>query len=372
MELDYNLYALFETVGFIQAITLGTLLVLVNRNKYRSTLFLGIFLILFALETIPIILESLKAFRLYPELYLLPFDFFWLHFPVFYIYVHQICIFSEEKTKYWVLYPGIAAFIVQMAVFFLPHAAKVDLVNGWGFDLYTVCKIGYGWAIGIYTLWLLYQHKVEVRNYFSMMESKELNWARFFLIFNLSGSVFYSIFYNTIAGSVFAKIFFASFDLILIYWVSYHGVEQRNILSLLAKKEDFEDAPEQISLKTELPALTQDGLEELMQRIDDHMTDSERFMHTELTIIDLAKELDVHPKRISTAINMICHQNFNAYVNQFRIRKAEKMLEDPDFESLSIEGIGNEVGFHSKSAFYSAFKKFTGTTPSKYKGNVMT
>ncbi|MGB6153611.1 MAG: hypothetical protein WBG48_16640, partial [Pricia sp.] len=60
MELDYNLYALFETVGFVQAITLGTLLIFLNRNKYRSTLFLGIFLILFGLETISIILGSLS------------------------------------------------------------------------------------------------------------------------------------------------------------------------------------------------------------------------------------------------------------------------------------------------------------------------
>lgn len=124
MALDYNLYALFETVGFVQAITLGALLILVNKNKYRSTIFLGIFLILFALESVPIILESLNAFKLYPKLYLLPFDFFWWHFPIFYIYVHQICIFSNEKTKYWVLYPGLVAFVAQVAVFFCPIPPK--------------------------------------------------------------------------------------------------------------------------------------------------------------------------------------------------------------------------------------------------------
>ncbi|WP_373517722.1 helix-turn-helix domain-containing protein [Pricia sp.] len=371
MELDYNLYALFETVGIVQAITLGALLIFLNKNKYKSTLFVGIFLILFGLETIPIVLNSLNAYLLYPELYLLPFDFFWLHFPIFYVYVHQICIFSNEKTKYWVLYPGIAILFAQIAVFFLPYTVKVAITESVGYDIYFYCKVLYGLSIGIYTLRLLFKHKIEVHNYFSMMESKELTWARIFLFYNISGSIVYTIFATTITDSLLAKIFFATFDLILIYWVSYHGVKQRNILSLLAKKEDFEGISQKLSAKEDLLALSDDGLQELMERIDKLLRDSESFTDTDLTIMDLANELDTHPKRISTAINVICHQNFNAYVNRFRIRKAEKMLENEAYTHLSVEGIGKEVGFHSKSAFYSAFKKFTGTTPSKYKENVM-
>ncbi len=371
MELDYNLYALFETVGFIQAITLGALLIFLNKNKYKSTLFLGIFLILFGLETVPIVLDSLNVYPLYPTLYLLPFDFFWLHFPIFYVYVHQICIFSNEKKKYWVLYPGIVAFIAQIAVFLLPYATKVAITASVGYDIYFYCKVLYGLSIGIYTLRLLFQHKIEVLNYFSMLESKELTWARIFLFYNISGSIVYTVFSTTITDSLVAKIFFATFDLILIYWVSYQGVKQRNIRSLLAKKEDFEAISQKLSAKPDLPPLSNDGLQELMQRIDDLMRDSEPFTDTDLTIMDFAKELDTHPKRISTAINVLCHQNFNAYVNKFRIRKAENLLENEAYSHLSIEGIGTEVGFHSKSAFYSAFKKFTGTTPSKYKEHIM-
>ncbi len=371
MELDYNLYALFETVGFIQAITLGGLLIFVNKNKYKSTLYLGIFLILFGLETIPIVLDNLKVYHLYPNLYLLPFDFFWLHFPIFYIYVHQICIFSNEKTKYWVLYPGIAAFIAQIGVYFLPYTTKLAITDSVAYDIYFYCKVVYGLSIGIYTLRLLFKHKIEVRNYFSMLESKELTWARIFLFYNISGSIVYTIFSTTIVDSLVAKIFFATFDLILIYWVSYHGVQQRNILSLLAKKKDYEAISQKLSTKVDLPTLSDDSLQELMQRIDELMREAEPFTDTDLTIVDLAQKLDIHPKRISTAINVICHQNFNAYVNRFRIQKAENLLENDEYTHLSVEGIGNEVGFHSKSAFYSAFKKFTGTTPSKYKEHSM-
>ncbi|MGB7395559.1 MAG: helix-turn-helix domain-containing protein [Pricia sp.] len=377
--MEYNFYAFFETVGFIQALTLGALLTAVHKSKYKSTLFLGFFLLAFALETVPIILESLGAFDLYPSLYLLPFDFFWLHFPLFYIYTQQISIFSDDKIKYWVLYPGILAFIAQLIFFFFSYEIKFAIADSVGYDIYTYCKIAYGLVIGVYTLFILNRHRIEVHNYFSMVESKELKWARNFLIFNIIGSLLYSIFNHTIGKSIFAEIFFVCFDLILIYWVSYHGVKQRNVISLLVKKEEFESASIE-PLEKILAGRVDESNDEsdkkedkeaLMEKIDAYMVSSESFTHKDLTIIDLSERLEVHPKRISTTINTVQNQNFNAYVNQFRVKKAEELLQDESKGHLSIEGIGNEVGFHSKSAFYSAFKKFSGTTPSKYKEGIM-
>ena len=96
------------------------------------------------------------------------------------------------------------------------------------------------------------------------------------------------------------------------------------------------------------------------------MKSSECFTQSELTIVDVANDLNIHTKQISTAINKVQNQNFNSYVNQFRIEKAIDLLREQHI-TLSIEGIGYEVGFHSKSAFYAAFKKVTGTTPTKFK-----
>lgn len=41
------------------------------------------------------------------------------------------------------------------------------------------------------------------------------------------------------------------------------------------------------------------------------------------------------------------------------------MLKESDH--LTIEGIGQEVGFNSKSTFYKAFKTHMNQTPSQYK-----
>ena len=58
--------------------------------------------------------------------------------------------------------------------------------------------------------------------------------------------------------------------------------------------------------------------------------------------------------------------NFVSFVNSYRIAEAKKLLLDPNKYNLTIEAIGNESGFKSKSAFNGAFKKITGMTPSAF------
>ena len=83
--------------------------------------------------------------------------------------------------------------------------------------------------------------------------------------------------------------------------------------------------------------------------------------------MDVSNDVSEHPKRVSQVINQETGKNFKAYINSFRIIDAKAMLNDEKASNLSIEGIGLEVGFKSKSSFYEAFKKETGLTPSGYK-----
>ena len=49
------------------------------------------------------------------------------------------------------------------------------------------------------------------------------------------------------------------------------------------------------------------------------------------------------------------------------------LLSDPQkYSILSIDGIANESGFKSVPTFNSAFKKFTGITPSKFRASTNT
>nr|WP_299345259.1 helix-turn-helix domain-containing protein [Allomuricauda sp.] len=370
-ELNYNFVSLLDTVGFIQGMTLGILLVLLNKKRHKSTFFLGLFLIFFALKLLHYIFGGLNIPEVYPDLYLVPFNFSWLLFSVFFIYSQKISIFSEKKTKYWVLVPGIISFLAQSIIFFLPFETKETIAQSFLHEfIFTYLGIFYSWAIGIWNLRFLRDHQIEVNNYFSMVESRELGWAQIFLIYSLISSVIIHIMYYISPNNFYYRIVFAVFDLIAIYWVSFHGVQQYNVHRLLGQKEIKELIKVKSAENPKSELLSETYLKELMEQINDFMMNSEMFTYTELTIADLAEKLKVHPRRISTAINTLTGHNFNTYVNQFRIKKAKALLKKQEGLDLSIEGIGNEVGFNSKSAFYSAFKRETGLTPTKFLDSV--
>ena len=366
-NLDFNFQVLIDAIGLVQGVTLGVLLIILNRRRYRSSFFLGLFLVFYSLQLIIFIFDNPNSLLFNPNLFLLPFNFSWLIFPLFFLYTQQVSILSNENTKYWLLYPGILAFSIQIIIFFLPYDTKQVIAKSELFSL-LFWKLAdyYSWIIGIWNLRLLYKHRIEVNNTYSFIAFKELQWARIFLIYLLSISIISHILTYGYAILFHYKVYLAALDLIAIYWLSYFGIVQRNVLSVTTNTsppDDFQNKP--IDQKHS-SLIEPKRLEELMVKIDDHMILTESFINPELTIMDLAEAKNEHPKLVSTVINTIANKNFNSYVNKFRIEKAKTLLSKEKMENLSIEGIGNEVGFHSKSAFYSAFKKETGTTPTKF------
>ncbi len=106
--------------------------------------------------------------------------------------------------------------------------------------------------------------------------------------------------------------------------------------------------------------------------VEGAMKKLERLMETEriyaddqLTLRDLADELSLTPHQLSQLLNERLGTNFNAYVNQYRIREAcDILLNRPE---MTVLAVSLEVGFNSKSAFYEAFTRFTGTSPQNYR-----
>jgi AraC-like DNA-binding protein len=369
-ELNINFQILLDSIGLIQGVTIGILLMVMGLRKYRRTFYLGLFLLFFSLELGYWIAINTRISSIYPECFLLPLNFSWILFPLFYLYTQQVSVFSDRKIKYWLLIPGILSILVQAGIYALPYDSRVIIKESlWHEMTFWILGNYFSWGVAIWNLRLLYKHRVEVLNTYSFIEFKELQWARYLLIYLLLTSVFSHVIAYVNSLTFKDNTVFSIMDLIAIYWVSYYGITQRNVRSL------FTDTWTPKGQKRSSPPHDRDQemitarLEEIMASINQHIRESNCFINPDLTIMDLADSIDEHPKLVSEAINTIDKQNFNSYINQYRIKKAEELLISNKGSRMSVEGIGSEVGFKSKSAFYSAFKKFTGSTPTQYREN---
>lgn len=91
------------------------------------------------------------------------------------------------------------------------------------------------------------------------------------------------------------------------------------------------------------------------------------FLDPDLTLSKLAQKLRIHYNQLSRIINERFGLSYNDFVNKYRIEEVKKKLTVSGENKSTILDIIYSTGFYSKSVFNTAFKKFTGMTPSEYR-----
>ena len=112
----------------------------------------------------------------------------------------------------------------------------------------------------------------------------------------------------------------------------------------------------------------------VFSRSNSYFKELERLMQTEkiyknpdLNLGSTGEMLGISACYLSSMVNTILEKSFIDYVNEYRVAEVKRNLHDEEFGHYTILSVGLEAGFNSKSAFYSAFKKQTGSTPSQFK-----
>lgn len=103
------------------------------------------------------------------------------------------------------------------------------------------------------------------------------------------------------------------------------------------------------------------------QALEVLMTEEERYRDPQLNRNKLALALDMPPNQLTLLIQASYGLSFTDYINHWRLKKVQSMLLDPDWQHLTLEAIGHEAGFQSRSAFYRIFRAATGKTPATYR-----
>ncbi|WEK19115.1 MAG: helix-turn-helix transcriptional regulator [Candidatus Pedobacter colombiensis] len=110
----------------------------------------------------------------------------------------------------------------------------------------------------------------------------------------------------------------------------------------------------------------------LLEKIRSALEDKKFFLGKGLTIVDLAKNIDVSPKILSILINRKFKTNFNELINIYRVNYAKQLLEENVLALYSIEGLASMVGFNSRITFFNSFKKNVGISPKEYAKSLLT
>jgi AraC-like DNA-binding protein len=207
--------------------------------------------------------------------------------------------------------------------------------------------------IGV-NIWILSkQFKNQSISFFSS-KNHNLAWARRVIFWFLSIIISFIILKKLFPRDLGDHLIAAHLTLI-IYIIS---------INIIRKSTFFH--PENKSVKKyEKSSLTSEIQENTLPKLQVLMESEKPFLDSSFSLPILAKSLAVSPHHLSQILNESLGQSFFDMVAQYRIKEAQKLLlENPNYK---IEEIAEQVGYNSKSAFNTAFKKIVGVAPSAYR-----
>lgn len=87
-----------------------------------------------------------------------------------------------------------------------------------------------------------------------------------------------------------------------------------------------------------------------------------------ISLDEVAREVEVCPYKLSRMFKELIGVTMTEYLGRLRVELARGRLSDP---SRSVEEIAQEVGFGSISQFSRTFQKYSGESPTEYRGALL-
>ncbi len=353
-------------IGMAQSL-FAALLMLAKREQNISDRVLSGWLILLAIEFLTCAID----FRVLG--YSLLSSSFLLFNPALYIYIRSL-VQKNFRLK-WIMLIHLLPFVISEIT---AYVTRIPLAFEDFFQMNSHLHIRLTFAIGTIISWMvyfpliirhLYRYRKTLRNEKSNIDKEQnLNWLRFVTIFYIGycfiASIQGVIYVILQVGTEAISFYNYSALLLLVYIFSFYGLHQKQIET---KTEEVEE-PEMISYKNSI--LTPEIRTNIEEKILKYFENDKAYLNPNLNM-DLLSEAINYPKyQITEVLNIDIGKNFFQFVNSYRIEAVKKMLLEPKLK-YSIEAIGYECGFNSKSSFYTVFKSLTGLTPVAFRNQFL-
>ncbi|TRX20783.1 helix-turn-helix domain-containing protein [Flavobacterium franklandianum] len=199
----------------------------------------------------------------------------------------------------------------------------------------------------------------------SSTEKINLKWLNYFLLIILLIIV---IWFNLIFFDItLLKTYTPLLYLFSIFFVGYFALRQNKVYKY--GENEIKKLDEIVTSSNEpnrQKRLSEEQTSVLNNKLIILMETEKFYLENDLNLVKLANKLDTTPNEISFVINELHKQNFNNYVNKFRIIEAKKLLLSDEYLNLNIVGIAYQSGFNSKTTFNTTFKKIAGISPTDF------
>lgn len=108
-----------------------------------------------------------------------------------------------------------------------------------------------------------------------------------------------------------------------------------------------------------------------IQKLTNYFNEEKPFLDPKLKQEDILIRLDTNAKALLKLLKEHGYENFNAFLNYYRVNEAKLLIEMPENNNLKMEAIANKAGFGTRQSFYNAFETNTGLTPAFYRSKVL-
>lgn len=199
-------------------------------------------------------------------------------------------------------------------------------------------------------------YKKQNLSFFSTKKTS-LSWYRKFFLELLLLIVVYSIVRQSFPHDLGDHII-STFISLITYATS---------ISVVRRSLFFQETNNKSLKKYEKSSLTAELQDTTLKKLEEVMTSEKPFLDPGFSLPLLAKRLGISTHHLSQILNEELGQSFFDFLASYRISEAQKLLLSEENNYIKIEEIAQMVGYNSKSAFNTTFRKITGLTPSEFK-----
>jgi len=274
-----------------------------------------------------------------------------LHGPFLYLYI-QILVSNKQKLNQRDLYhlmPFILFNLYILASSFFPtepERLNIEKLSRefnppFLFLFFLILTALSGTAYFVLTIRLFRKLDIRIFNNYSYSSELDLAWLRWLvLVFGIVWTVLISVTVIHHVFMLFSMIFctdglFVSLSAFVIL-IGYFGLKQKVIFSSedsLVSGEDLKS-----SVKYSGSRLSEQEAGQYAEKLTNYMKSAKPFLNPELSLSQLAGELDISAHTIPQVINEKLGVNFFDFINEYRVEAFKEKAADPDHSSFSLLG----------------------------------